>query len=183
MIYLASKSPRRKSLLKEAGFAYQIRQSRYIERAIPRATPEDHALIHAVGKAHGAKLPARGVILAADTLIEFKGQVVGKPKSRAQAKQFLIKFSGKTHTVITGVCLKSGRRCKTFCVKSKVRFRELSDALIEAYLKTGEYRDKAGAYGYQGYGNALVQKVTGSRTNVIGLPMERLKRELRNFPR
>ncbi len=112
-----------------------------------------------------------------------KGKVIIKPRDRADAVRILRGFSGRTHTVITAVALKvlATGRFRTFTVKSRVTFKKLSSAQISAYLDTGEYKDKAGAYGYQEKGRALVAKVRGSETNVIGLPMEKLLAELRRL--
>lgn len=183
MIYLASQSPRRKSLLKEHGIKFKIIPSAHEEIIHPTLTPEDNALWNALLKCSRAQINGRtphGIVLAADTLIDYKGRVVIKPIDRSDAERILRGFSGKTHTVITAVALKNlatNRFC-TFTVLSRVTFNKLTPKAIQAYLDTGEYADKAGAYGYQEYGNQLVKRVQGSKTNVIGLPMERVLKEL-----
>jgi len=199
VIYLASQSPRRKTLLAEAGLKFMTVPSSHDEVIHPNLSPEDNALWNALLKCSRAKLLAAGqtgrnkgsrysradVVLAADTLIDFKGKVIIKPRDRADAVRILKGFSGRTHTVITSVALKvlATGRFRTFCVKSRVTFKKLSTAQISAYLETGEYKDKAGAYGYQEHGRSLVSRVRGSETNVIGLPMERLLAELRFLSR
>lgn len=196
MIYLASQSPRRKTLLAEAGLKFVTVPSAHDEVIHAALSPEDNALWNALLKCSRAKLPASGqagrrgsrhsradVVLAADTLIDFRGKVIIKPRDRADAVRILKSFSGRTHTVITAVALKvlSYGRYRTFTVKSRVTFKKLSASQISDYLDTGEHADKAGAYGYQEKGRALVAKVLGSETNVIGLPIERLLTELRQL--
>jgi len=168
-------------LLKKAGIPFAVVRSAHRERLLPRESPAENALRNAAGKARKAR--ARGLILGADTLIAFRGKIIGKPKNRAEARRILKAFSGKTHAVLTAVALRntSGGPLRSFIVKSSVTFRELGPEKIEAYLDTGEYKDKAGGYGFQEEGRKLVRRVRGSRTNVIGLPMERLKRELRKI--
>jgi septum formation protein len=193
VIYLASQSPRRKTLLAEARLKFMTVPSLHDEVIHANLSPEDNALWNALLKCSRAKLPASaqpagrgkktGIILAADTLIDFKGKVIIKPRDRADAARILKGFSGRTHTVITAAALKvlATGRFRTFTVKSRVTFKKLSPVQISAYLDTGEYKDKAGAYGYQEHGRSLVSRVRGSETNVIGLPMEKLLAALRQI--
>lgn len=185
MIRLASSSPRRSDLLRAAGIKFHVVPSAHEEVLHAGLSPEDNALWNALLKCSRARVsgPRKGIVLAADTLIDFKGRPVIKPRDRADAERTLRRFSGRTHTVITAVALKdlAAGRYRTFTVKSRVTFKKLSAARIRAYLDTGEYKDKAGAYGYQEHGRALVSRVRGSETNVIGLPMERLIKELTKF--
>ena len=192
MIFLASRSPRSKLLLAEAGLKFRTVPSAHEEVIHEGLSPEDNALWNALLKCSRAQIPAavwggpkrasvragRAVVLAADTLIDFRGKVVVKPRDPADAERILRSFSGRTHTVITAVALKdpSEDRYRTFTVKSRVTFKKLSLQQIRSYLDLGEYAGKAGAYGYQGRGRRLVLRVRGSETNVIGLPMERLKK-------
>lgn len=189
MIYLASRSPRRRDLLTQADLRYRCVASAHEEVMHAGLSPEDNALWNALLKCSRARVPSaavkagRGIVLGADTLIDFKGKCVIKPKDRADAARILARFAGRTHTVITAVALKSlaTGRYRTFAVRSFVTFNKLSSVQIQAYLDTGEYKDKAGAYGYQKHGRALVARVRGSRSNVIGLPLERLLTVLRTF--
>ncbi len=120
-------------------------------------------------------------ILAADTAVILDGKIVGKPRDGADAERILSALSGKWHTVLTGVVLfgASGRRSLARAVSSRVKFREISPQEIRAYAETGEPMDKAGAYGIQGKGAFLVEKVSGSYTNVIGLPVKETREMLR----
>lgn len=188
MIYLASQSPRRRDLLKAAKLSFKLVPSEHEEIIHSNLSPEDNALWNALLKCSRARIPARancGWVLGADTLIDFKKRVVIKPKDRKDAERILRGFSGKTHTVITAVALKDlgTGRYRTFVEKSRVTFKKLSTAQIRAYLDTGEHADKAGAYGYQEKGRALVARVSGLESTVIGLPLERLLKELRRFGR
>jgi septum formation protein len=191
MIFLASLSPRRRDLLSQAGLRYRCIPSAHEEIMHAALSPEDNALWNALLKCSRASVPSaaarqrRGIVLAADTLIDFKGQAVIKPKDRNDAARMLARFAGRTHTVITAVALKdlSAGCYKTFTVKSKVTFKKLSAKQIQSYLDTGEYKDKAGAYGYQEHGRALVARVRGSESNVIGLPLEQLLTVLRKLKR
>jgi len=183
MIYLASQSPRRSDLLKEAGLAFKRVKVSFKERTHFNMSPEENAVWDAVGKSTRVSAKKEGVVLTADTLVALKGKILGKPKSRKEAKAMLSSLSGHTHEVITGVALRSTHEklCKAFYVKSQVTFKKLSPDTINTYLDCGEYRDKAGAYGFQGEGRKLIRQVRGSRTNVIGLPMKELKKALSHF--
>lgn len=181
MIFLASQSPRRKFLLEKAGYDFRTVPSAHEEVIHDELSPEDNAVWNALLKCSRTRVSGpRGIVLAADTLIDFKGKVVIKPRDRADAARILQAFSDKTHTVITAVALKNlaTGRYRTFAVRSRVTFKKLSYRKIQEYLDLGEYGDKAGAYGFQGEGKGLVRRVSGSETNVVGLPMERLRREL-----
>lgn len=179
MIYLASNSPQRKRLLTAAGIRFKAVRPRYRETIDPRESPQENAVRLAVGKAHSIKARA-GIVIAADTLIAFEGKVLGKPRSRAHAYRMLKSFSGKGQSVITGVAIRDAGRGRTeyFYVESRVTFKRMTPGDIRAYLATGEYRDKAGAFGLQGKGAHLIRSVSGSRSNIIGLPMEQLRQRL-----
>ncbi|MFT5207466.1 MAG: septum formation protein [Candidatus Omnitrophota bacterium] len=182
MIYLASQSPRRRDLLKSAGISFKVVKSVYREKRRPSVTgPIRVARLHARGKALGAKITAKkGIVLGSDTLIAFRREVIGKPRNRNEAKLFLDRFSNSIHHVITAVYLLDIETEKGLCfhVKSEVHFKKLSAEIIHSYLDCGEYKDKAGAYGFQSKGKSLVRKVIGSKTNVIGLPTKELKHYL-----
>ena len=125
----------------------------------------------------------RAVILAADTLVAFEGATIGKPADLAEARRILAGLSGREHTVATGVCVAqlARGRVATFSVRSRVFFHEWDAAQIERYLARINPLDKAGAYAAQGRGAAIVRRIIGSRTNVIGLPMEKVTQVLASF--
>ena len=121
------------------------------------------------------------VVIGCDTVVICDGEVLGKPVDEADAIRMLKMLSGKTHHVVTGVTLGRGCRYSSFSVDTAVTFRELSDEEIKAYVKSGEPMDKAGAYGIQGLGALLVEKIDGDFYNVVGLPVSRLAEELHEF--
>jgi septum formation protein len=130
-----------------------------------------------------ARLRPNDIVLAADTLVALDGQVLGKPASRADAARILRLLSGRTHIVTTGVFLahlRSGRS-ETFCVTSQVAFKKLSEQLIQDYLGQIDPMDKAGAYAAQAEGRMIISRISGSRTNVIGLPLEKTRAALKRF--
>lgn len=136
--------------------------------------PESLVLGHSMAKASAvaAGLPGR-IVLGADTLVMVRGEVLGKPLDRDGAVRMLSVLSGGWHEVYGGVALLGGSSPVSFCEVSRVRFRDLSEAEIEAYVDTGEPMDKAGAYGIQGYGSVLVDRIEGCFFNVMGLPLAR----------
>ena len=117
-----------------------------------------------------AKYPSR-VVLGADTLVTADGKALGKPRDREDAKRMLRFLSGRTHEVMTGICITDGACTKTALSVTRVTFRQLDDALIERYVKTGECDDKAGAYGIQQKGCILVERIDGDYFSVVGLPI------------
>lgn len=184
-LYLASRSPRRKSLLAEAGIRFQVYVPREEELPAPDTRKRKSArsivkdISAAKAKAAERELRAKGitkaVILTADTLVFQNHKVLGKPKDIAHARKMLRALSGKWHEVYTGVTvtrLGNGKTVtRSFQTLSKVRFFRLRPEWIEWYIATGEPLDKAGAYGIQGPGAALIEQVRGSYTNVVGLPL------------
>lgn len=184
-LILASASPRRARLLAEAGIAFEVRAANVDERVKLAVAPVDAAREVALRKARAIAAPGAW-ILAADTLIDHEGRALGKPQDVVDAHGILRMLSGATHQVVTAVVVRGpdGREHAGHRVTS-VTFRELSDAEIDAYIRTGEPMDKAGAYGIQGGAAKFVARVEGPMDNVVGLPMD-LVRELladAGFPR
>jgi nucleoside triphosphate pyrophosphatase len=180
-LVLASGSPRRRQLLRQVGFKIRVVCSRY-EEGKPKGDPESFALLSANGKAGEVSSRLRQLtwVLAADTLVVQGERVFGKPKSREQAKGMLRALSGKEHTVVTGVLLQHnnlGRKI-AWVEKTKVRMRKISPLELEHYLKSNEWKDKAGAYGIQGRAGAFVTQVKGCYFNVVGLPLGSLCEKL-----
>lgn len=172
-ILLASGSPRRIELLGSMGFEVRVCPSGADESCDPLWTPErcsrELALRKAWAVAHKA-FPDEYVV-AADTGVYFDGKLLGKPADKEEARRMLYLLSGKTHKVYTGIAVvKDGKECSAVC-ETEVGFSELSEELIENYLSTNESMDKAGAYGVQGYGAALVSGIKGDYFNVVGLPL------------
>lgn len=195
-IYLASASPRRRDLLEQLHIKFEVVTSTYEEHNEEFESPyelvEAQALGKALGKALGALVPETGcqqdyVVIGSDTIVAHKGHVLGKPANEKEAVQMLRELSDDTHEVVTGVALcyydgdKQLIKQEVFHVVTKVLFYSLSDAEINAYVATGEPLDKAGAYGIQGQGAYLVERIEGSYTNVVGLPVEVVARYLRRM--
>lgn len=182
MLRLASASPRRKMLLKESGFVFRYTPSDFKEQMHTKISATALARFNAEGKVLHAACKS-GIVLGADTIIYFGKRVIGKPAGRRQAADILRSFSGKPHQVITGVAVRnvSNGKLQSFSVSTQVTFKKISEADIQSYLNTGEYKDKAGAYGYQSTGRRLIHSIKGSATNVIGLPMEETMRTLKEF--
>lgn len=187
-LILASASPRRAELLREAGYRFEVVNP-------PMEEPDDEQRHVSAGlQAESlAYFKARSIaddhadktILAADTIAALGGQIIGKPDDAADARRILNLLNGTTHDVITGVAILSpngARRLLQHDV-SRVRVRRLESEAIEAYLATGQWQGKAGAYGIQDHGDAFVESVEGSFTNVVGLPMELLSRMFRQYLR
>ena len=179
-LVLASASPRRAELLREIGVPFEIIPSE-IEEAWPPGTPRDTVTALALTKARSVAMRVgSAVVLGADTAVVLDGRVLGKPVSPEEARRMLRELRGRQHEVVTGVAVveaPAGRETAT-AVVTRVLMREYSEAEIEAYVATGEPFDKAGAYAIQGAGGALVEKVEGCYTNVVGLPLTTTRRLL-----
>ncbi len=177
MWILASASPRRAALVKDAGASVEIDASAYIEDNTAPVTPEELVRRQALGKARDvARRRADGVaVVGADTVVVHAGEVLGKPRDKEDARRMIRELAGDTHTVLTGLALVTEAAAHTWCVTTELTWRALTDAEIEAYLATEEWTDKAGAYGIQGAAGAFVTARRGSLTNVIGLPVRFLQ--------
>lgn len=174
ILILASKSPRRRYLLKQAGLSFSVIPSSIDETSVPVSSPETYvkALSEAKAENVSIKFPEKWVI-GADTIVLKDGAILGKPDSITQARAMLKQLSGQTHQVLTGfaICCKSKNRKYSETVKTQVLFKSLTDKEIEWYIHTKEPFDKAGAYAIQGLGTLLVKSINGSYTNVVGLPV------------
>lgn len=181
MIILASKSPRRKELFSLITADFEIIPAVGEERADKSLPPSEYVMELAKHKALEVyeKYP-EAVVVGSDTIVTINGEILGKPKDKADAKRMLRLLSGKEHSVYTGVCISSVERNITFFDETKVRFFELTESETDSYIESGEPFDKAGAYGIQGTGALLVSGITGDYYNVMGLPVGRLYRELLN---
>ena len=182
-VILASASPRRRTIFKDLNIDAEIILPNVDENIEKEGVPPEiytQELALLKGSAAAKQVIRKdGVIylvVSADTVVMYDGEIIGKPKDRENAKEMLCRFSGNTHEVVTGICLwkldgKNDRCACAFC-KTKVKFKNLSESEIESYLDTGEYKDKAGAYGIQGRGGAFVEKIDGDYFNVVGFPTE-----------
>ncbi len=181
-IILASASPRRKELLETAGVEFEICVSD-ADESIPEGTaPVDAAKMTATKKALAvAESHKNDIVIGADTIVVANGRILGKPKDKADAEAMLTMLSGIEHEVITGVCLVCGDEINAFSQISRVRFYDLTAEEIRAYIATDEPMDKAGAYGIQGKGCTLVEKIEGDYFNIGGLPVARVVREIKKI--
>lgn len=184
-LILASGSPRRRELLKRAGYDFEVIVSHAEEEACSDTAPERLAVHNACIKARSVshELSEDGsartpLVIGADTIVVHRGTVFGKPADEETAHETLAALSGDTHQVITGVCLSTPDNELVFAETTDVVFRRLSDTEIDAYIATGEPMDKAGAYGIQGGAAAFVDHIDGDYDNVVGLPVARLVSEL-----
>lgn len=184
-IILASNSPRRKELLSGLNIPYEIKTLPDIDESYPdNLTGEDIAIYIAKEKANAYldQLDDKTLLITADTIVLLDGKVYGKPSDETDAKQMLRDLSGKTHQVITGVCITTKNKQVSFGVSSEVRFSKLDDDEIEYYVSNYKPFDKAGAYGVQEWiGYVAVEYISGSYFNIMGLPIQRLYRELKKF--
>lgn len=178
-LWLASRSPRRRDLLRWAGLAVDAEPSHADETRSSGDTPVDHARRLAARKA--ATAPHDRVVVAADSVVHKGDAIFEIPIDREQARAHLRTLSGDWHLVTTGVCVRHGERSEVFSVTTRVRFRSLTPQEIDDYLATGEGDDKAGAYGIQGRAGGFVAEVVGSWTNVMGLPVEETLAALNRF--
>lgn len=166
---LASGSPRRHQLLTQLGLEFVVRTPDVDETLFPDEPPDRY--VRRVAELKAATVDNQ-VVLAADTTVVLDGEVMGKPANPAEAERMLARLSGHTHTVFSGVCTNGPAGLLTEVVQTDVTMAILSPAQIAWYVATGESLDKAGAYGMQGIGMALVASITGSVSNVIGLPLD-----------
>ncbi|AIK35971.1 MULTISPECIES: Maf family protein [Bacillus] len=181
-LILASGSPRRKELLELAGVPFEIVVSEIEETIGAYSSPADIVMSLALQKASAVvENHEDSVVLGADTIVTYESRILGKPKDEAEAKEILQLLSGKTHEVYTGVALISKEKTVTFYERTEVTFWELTEEEVDAYIATKEPLDKAGSYGIQGKGSIFVQHIQGDYYSVVGLPIARLVRELKQF--
>jgi len=183
MIVLASGSPRRGEILTNAGIPF-VREvpSNIDETPKPGESPQDYVVRLAREKAEAVEARGDRIVLGADTSVVIDGQILGKPSSPADAIQMLRLLSGRSHEVITGICLRSARVRVTDAAITRVWFAALSDSDIDAYAASGEPMDKAGAYGIQGLASKFVERIDGCYFNVMGLPIALVYAHLRKNP-
>lgn len=184
-LILASGSPRRNELMKGLGLKFSVMSLKDVDESYPESLrKEDIALFIATKKAEAyrERMKSDDIIITADTIVCKDGEVLGKPSSRDDAVRMLRMLSGGSHWVYTGVCITSCLTRRSFTSATEVVFSELSDEEIYWYVDNCKPKDKAGAYGVQEWiGYIGVEKISGSYYNVMGLPVQQLYRELRNF--
>lgn len=185
-IILASGSPRRREILENIGLNFSVSVSNADEGSVsPEGIPvgiyvQELAMLKA---AASAKTAVRGaLVIGADTVVSLDGKILTKPTDENDAFEMLTELSGKTHEVYTGICVTDTSDMKSVCRSActKVTFSPLTEKIVRAYIQTGESSDKAGAYGIQGKGALLVEKIDGDYFNVVGLPVKLLSEILRD---
>lgn len=184
-IILASNSPRRKELLSGLGVDYEVKTLPDVDESYPDGLSGEEIAKHiARGKAEAYRslIQADELVITADTIVWLDGTVMGKPKDEEEAKDMLMRLSGKTHQVITGVCLTTASMQKTFATVTDVTFAILTDEEVDYYVTRYRPMDKAGSYGVQEWiGFVGVENLSGSYFNVMGLPIQRLYTELKKL--
>jgi nucleoside triphosphate pyrophosphatase len=183
-IILASASPRRKELLEKIGLKFEVESSDYAEDMRSELSPDELARSISLEKAKVvASKHKNAIVIAADTFIIFRGKILGKPNTQAEARKMLMMLKGKSHSVITGFTILDADKNKilTKSVETIINVKNLTSEEVNAYVKSGEPLDKAGAYGIQGLGSVIVEKIEGDYFNVIGLPLSALVEGLKEF--
>lgn len=181
-LILASASPRRRELLADAGFSFDIQTSNVPENEDPHGNPREMVLENALAKARAvATKNPDALVLGADTTVALGDRVLNKPASLAEAREMLLALGGNTHTVFTGVALVCAGTdlCETHLVACDVTFKPLEDETISRYFEICNPLDKAGAYGIQNGGELIVARYDEPLSNIIGLPVERISARLR----
>ena len=182
-LILASKSPRRDEILSLAGYVHEVIVSDADETLPAGTSPRDAVAEISKRKAEAVLSETAGerVVIGADTVVEDRGEVYGKPKDREDAERMLRSMSGSRHLVHTGITVTDGVKTVSETVTTEVRMRPLSEREIEGYIDSGAPFDKAGAYGIQGAAGAFVESLTGDYFNVMGLPLCRISEILSEF--
>lgn len=174
-VILASQSPRRRELLTLIGIPHDVRPADLDETMRPGESPTGYAERLARAKAQAvAEGDERAIVIGADTIVVLDGEVLGKPADASEAVQTLRRLAGRTHTVHTAVAVAHGGHLESGVESVEVTFRPLTQEQVEAYVATGEPLDKAGAYGIQGYGAVIVERIHGDYFAVMGLALGRL---------
>ena len=178
-LILASGSPRRREILDSLMLNFSVETSDIDENVDDGESVEESALRLALEKADVvAQKNPEALVIGADTIVSLDGAAIGKPADRGDAQDILTRLSGRTHEVVTALAftrVSEKLRSSTIC-RSRVTFHSIDGEVIDQYLDTGEYSDKAGGYAIQGYGKILVKSYDGSLTNIIGLPLRELLR-------
>ena len=180
-IILASTSPRRSELMTLAGFRFDVICADIDEIVPEKAMPQEVVMSLALQKAQAvAKDHRKSAVVGSDTVVALDGKILGKPRSEKEAAEMLRSLSGRIHKVFTGVAIVCGEKVTSFFEETEVEFYPLTDQEILDYVATGEPMDKAGAYGIQGRGSVLVKRINGDYFNVMGLPISKVYRELKD---
>ena len=181
MLVLASRSPRRAEILRQAGIPFTVRSIEIDESPRTGERPEQYVQRLAGEKALAVECGPGETVLGADTTVVIDGQMLAKPEDAADARRMLGLLSGRKHEVMTGIALRRNGEVVRDWAVTEVWFTTMSDSDIEAYVATGEPMDKAGAYAIQGLASKFVEKIEGCYFNVMGLPVSLVERHLRSL--
>ena len=179
MLVLASQSPRRAEILRQAGIPFTIRSVPVEEMPRPGETPEDYVQRLAEEKALAVEASADEIVLGADTTVVVDGEMLEKPADAADARRMLESLAGRQHEVLTGICLRGATKLIRDCAATRVWFAPMTPREIEEYVASGEPMDKAGGYAIQGLASKFIERVDGCYFNVVGLPVGLVYRHLR----
>jgi septum formation protein len=182
MLVLASRSPRRREILQQAGIPFIVRPIEIDETPLPGETARNYVTRIAREKAGAATaglMVTGDIVLTADTTVVVQDEILGKPSDAADARRMLRTLSGRRHEVLTGNCLRSAGHVIEDCAETSVWFVPLSSAEIQEYVASGEPMDKAGGYAIQGLASKFIQRIEGCYFNVMGLPIAMVYRHLR----
>lgn len=181
VLVLASQSPRRAEILRQAGIPFVIRAADVNEDFLPGENPEDYVRRLAEDKARAVHADADEIVLGADTTVVIDGQMLAKPVDAGDARRMLDALSGRCHEVLTGICLRRGPKRVTDFARTRVWFGPLTGEEIGRYVESGEPMDKAGGYAIQGLASKYIERIDGCYFNVVGLPVALVYRHLRTF--
>ena len=168
-LVLASTSPQRRAILAQLGIPFEVVAPDYVEDDPPDADPVSLVRGHAVGKARSVHRPGRAT-LGVDTTVHLDGRVYGKPADAGEARAMLRELAGRTHVVLSGICLIASSGETVEHAETSVTFRPAGDRAVDAYVASGEWEGRAGGYAIQGLGGRLVERIDGDYLNVVGLP-------------
>jgi septum formation protein len=181
VLVLASQSPRRQEILRNAGIDFTVRSANVEEIRGETETPAEYVRRLARAKAQAVTAGDSEIVLGADTVVLVRGQVLEKPRDAADAEAMLRALSGRDHQVLTGICLRTARRTVEDSAVTRVHFRALDDREIAEYIASGEPMDKAGAYAIQGLASKFIDRIEGCYFNVVGLPVALVHKHLKEL--
>lgn len=179
-VVLASASPRRAALLEQIGIPFEVIVASVDETELPGESPSAYVERLARAKASAVASPHR-ITLAADTIVVVDDVIIGKPRDQRSGIAMLMRLQGRSHWVLTGVCVSDGSTTRALCVSTRVEFKQFDREEAIAYVATGEGEDKAGGYGIQGIGGIFAKTIEGSYSAVVGLPLTETEELLREF--
>ncbi len=181
MLVLASQSPRRAEILRQAGIPFVVRTAPVDETPLPGESPEDCVQRLAEAKALAVPAEPDEIVLGADTTVVLGSEMLGKPADAEDARRMIAALAGRSHAVLTGICLRQGARTVRDFASTRVWFAPIAGFEISEYASSPEPLDKAGAYAIQGLASKYIEKIEGCYFNVVGLPVALLYRHLRAF--